>query len=349
MGELFEVNTSQQRFDANKVEILENGKYPYVVRTSLNNGIKGYINEDKHFLNDGNTISFGQDTVTMFYQEKPYFTGDKIKILKSKDKRFNKKNAQFFILTMAKSFSSFSWGSSSFSVKIIENQKISLPTLNGKINFQFMENFITEMEVERITKLEAYLVASGLKDYTLTVEEEKVLEDFERVKFDKFKIEDLFKINTGRDVIIGNVENGSIPLISHQHNNNGISKEIAELSNRRLFNFKTTLPLADRGVFLATTQNKNFHIGTRVKALTFKEGKKTLENRLFFVASINKLQILFTDYSSNATDNLPNLYIALPVKDSQPDYVLMETLISAIQKQIIKAVVLYVDKKTATV
>ena len=48
-----------------------------------NNGQKGFINEDESFLNDGNTISFGQDTATMYYQEFPYFTGDKIKIVKS--------------------------------------------------------------------------------------------------------------------------------------------------------------------------------------------------------------------------------------------------------------------------
>ena len=47
-----------------------------------NNGQKGFINEDESFLNDGNTISFGQDTATMYYQEFPYFTGDKIKIVK---------------------------------------------------------------------------------------------------------------------------------------------------------------------------------------------------------------------------------------------------------------------------
>ena len=84
LGELFEVLTSKKRFDANKVQVFEEGKNPYVVRTSSNNGQRGFIDEDELYLNDGNTISFGQDTATMFYQEKPYFTGDKIKILKAK-------------------------------------------------------------------------------------------------------------------------------------------------------------------------------------------------------------------------------------------------------------------------
>jgi len=96
IGELFEINSYKKRFDANKVQIEEAG-FPYVVRTALNNGIRGYIKEDEEFLNEGNTISFGQDTATMFYQEKPYFTGDKIKIVKCKDESFNKLNAQFLL------------------------------------------------------------------------------------------------------------------------------------------------------------------------------------------------------------------------------------------------------------
>jgi len=145
IGELFEINSYKKRFDANKVVISESGK-PYVVRTSLNNGIRGYINEDEAYLNDGNTISFGQDTATMFYQEKPYFTGDKIKIVKSKDNKLNKLNAQFFIATMTKSFSSFSWGSSSFNVKIIENQSIFLPTKDEKPDYSTMQTFISAIQ-----------------------------------------------------------------------------------------------------------------------------------------------------------------------------------------------------------
>jgi len=143
--ELFEINSYKKRFDANKVAISNIGN-PYVVRTSSNNGIRGYIDEDKQFLNEGNTISFGQDTATMFYQEKPYFTGDKIKIIKSKDSRFNRLNGLFFISTMTKSFSSFSWGGSSFSVKVIGNQLMKLPTKNQQPNYELMETLISAIQ-----------------------------------------------------------------------------------------------------------------------------------------------------------------------------------------------------------
>ncbi len=160
LGDLFEVLPYKKRFDANKVNIYASktkDTYPYVVRTSLNNGIRGYLKENTNFLNAGNTISFGQDTATMFYQEKPYFTGDKIKILRCKNPNFNKINALFFITSLTKAFRNFSWGSASFSVSIIENQNISLPTNpHGKINFHFMRTFINALMKQTIQGVAEY-------------------------------------------------------------------------------------------------------------------------------------------------------------------------------------------------
>ena len=143
--DVFDVKSSKKRFDANKVEILNYG-FPYIVRMSTNNGIKGYINQDEQLLNQGNTIAFGQDTATMFYQENPYFTGDKIKILECRYDNFNKINSMFLISVMRKSFSTFSWGANSFSEKVINNQEIKLPTKDGKIDFEFMELLISAVQ-----------------------------------------------------------------------------------------------------------------------------------------------------------------------------------------------------------
>lgn len=146
IGELFDFLTSKKRFDANKVNILENGNYPYIVRTSLNNGTKGYLNENEEYLNSGNTISFGQDTATIFYQKEPYFTGDKIKIVKAKDDFFNAKNALYFLTSMNKSFQVYSWGSSSFNVDILSKEKMFLPLQNNSLNYPFMETFISAIQ-----------------------------------------------------------------------------------------------------------------------------------------------------------------------------------------------------------
>ena len=82
LKDLFEIKSSIKRFDANKVTVFERGHHPYIIRSGSNNGQRGYLKENEKFLNEGNTISFGQDTATLFYQKEPYFTGDKIKVLK---------------------------------------------------------------------------------------------------------------------------------------------------------------------------------------------------------------------------------------------------------------------------
>lgn len=145
VGELFDVMSYKKKFDANKVTISENG-HPYIVRTNFNNGVRGYINEDEQFLNDGNTISFGQDTATVFYQEKPYFTGNRVKIFKSKNNRLNKKNAHFFVATITKAFSSFGWGKSSFNVNILKNQQIELPVKDNQPDYEIMETLISVIQ-----------------------------------------------------------------------------------------------------------------------------------------------------------------------------------------------------------
>ncbi|EDP6840274.1 N-6 DNA methylase [Campylobacter upsaliensis] len=127
IGELFEIGTPKRKFNANELRF--NGKYPYVARGDSNNGIRGYIDEDEAFLNEANTISFGQDTATIFYQTSPYFTGDKIKIFTFKKGDLDRYKANFLISVMKKAFANFSWGSSSFNVEILKNVCVLLPVL----------------------------------------------------------------------------------------------------------------------------------------------------------------------------------------------------------------------------
>ncbi|EOK0421558.1 restriction endonuclease subunit S, partial [Escherichia coli] len=179
---MFSIQTPKKKFNANKLTF--NGNYPYVARGSNNNGIKGYIDEDELYLNPGNTISFGQDTATMFYQENAYFTGDKIKIFSLRHGELNSRIAVFLISAMKKSFSTFSWGSSSFNENVLNKVKINIPTFNNVPAYNYMVKYIEELEAAHIEELEAYLLVSGLADsrtrglisYELTPQEYNAIE-----------------------------------------------------------------------------------------------------------------------------------------------------------------------------
>ena len=350
IGDLFEILSYKKRFDANKVQLEKQG-HPYIVRTALNNGLKGFLNEDEKYLNDGNTISFGQDTATMFYQEKPYFTGDKIKILKPKYSLFGKANALFFITEMTKSFSNFSWGSTSFSVDTISDQQVSLPvTPENKIDFDFMEAFIRELEEERIRELAAYLKVSGFDNYKLSKCESEALAHFNELKWQEFRIGDLFDILTSKKRFDANkikiLDEGKYPYIVRTSLNNGIKGFLNE--DEKYLNDGNTISF---GQDTATMfyQAKPYFTGDKIKIVKYKNGLFNKINALYFLTVMNKSFVNFSWGSSSFNvDIIKNQTIMLPItSDDSPDYSFMETFISAVQKLVIKDVVLYADKKIA--
>ena len=181
IGDIFEIETPKKKFNANTLKF--DGAYPYIARGEQNNGIRGYIDQDIIYLNDGNTISFGQDTATIFYQSHPYFTGDKIKTFIPKLNKFNKAIALYIISVLKIAFTNFSWGSSSYNVDVLNEIIIPLPTQNGEPAFSFMEHYIEELEAERIEELEAYLKATGLKNYELSQNDVKSLDEFNEIAY----------------------------------------------------------------------------------------------------------------------------------------------------------------------
>ena len=147
VSELFTVKSSKKKFNANNINITDDyNLYPYVARGSSNNGIKGYISEDTEFLNNENTLAFGQDTATCFYQDKPYFTGDKIKILSPINFQLNNHIGLYIISSMKKTLKHLSWGQNSFNEDFIKNIKIKLPIKNNNIDFDYMEQLIKTLE-----------------------------------------------------------------------------------------------------------------------------------------------------------------------------------------------------------
>ncbi len=307
-----------------------------------NNGQKGFINENPKFLNEGNTISFGQDTATMFYQEKPYFTGDKIKILKPKEKRFGKNNAQFFIAAMMKSFSSFSWGSSSYSVDIIKSQKVRLPvSIDNKIDFDFIESIITEIECVRINQLEAYLIKNELNDYHLTTKEKQTLVNFENLSWSTFNLENLFgKSTRGKRLKSYDRIEGTLPFITAGETDEGVSDFIGNIVNVFLAN-TTTIDM------FGSAKYRNFKYGGDDHIAVVHTDRLPKYASVFVTSAIHKSSYNGQfNYGRNFyAKDADALNISLPVKDNKPDFETMETIISAIHKIVIKDVVLYIEEK----
>ncbi|MFP6224613.1 restriction endonuclease subunit S [Helicobacter pylori] len=357
LGDLFEASNGD--FDIQKRHI--NHKGEFVITAGLsNNGVLGQ-SDIKAKVFESHTITIDMFGCA-FYRSFAYKMVTHARVFSLKPKFEINHKIGLFLSTLFFGYPKKFGYENMCSWAKIKNDKVILPlkptaktqTLDD-IDFDFMEKFIAELEQCRLAELEAYLKATGLENTTLSSEEENALNVFNNsiggntpcdLTWQRFRLGDLFEIYTGRDIIIGQTQQGDIPLVSHQHENNGITKTIKEIHNRTIFNYKQTIALADRGVFLATTQNKDFHIGTRVKALVFKNGEQDKKTRLFFTTCINKNQIMFLDYSSNATNKLPNLTISLPTtKNGKIDFHFMRTLINALMKQTIQGVAQYCGAK----
>ncbi|ASV33355.1 type II restriction endonuclease subunit R [Candidatus Williamhamiltonella defendens] len=343
IGDLFDIATPKKRFYANKVTVFKVGKWPYIVRTRTCNGQKGFINEDERYLNEGNTISFGQDTATMFYQETPYFTGDKIKVFKPKYERFGKENAQFFIATMIKSFSSFSWGASSFSVDIIKNQRLNLPIINDDvIDFDFIEGFIAE--------LEAYLTAAGLKDYNLTIEEQQALDNYNDLIFNEFNVVDIFDVKNTGNILSRDIKqnSGSTPYLCASSENNGVSSYISY--DKRYLENGGCIFIGGK-TFVVSYQENDFYSNDSHNLILSLKGKngKTKSTQLYLATCVHKsLNHKYSWGDSISNKKIQKDTISLPSKSNHPEFSSMEILISAIQKLVIKDVAQYADQKIAT-
>lgn len=357
---MFEVDSCTKRFDANKVVVKEKGEYPYIVRTSINNGQKGYIDEDKRYLNEGNTIAFGQDTATMFYQEKPYFTGDKIKVLRPKLSRFNKNNAQFFLVAMRKPFELFSWGTSSYNVEIIKNQRIVLPVKDGEIDFDFMESFVAELEAQRVAELSAYLTVSGYDNYELSAEELNALQRFTELDDDNwgtYTVGNLFeKIATkklpykAKELPKQPTDDYVLPCLTSSFQNQGLNY-YAPKAGATVLNNVISIP-SNSDVYRAYYQTRDFTVLSDAYAIRWKSEEIELSPNqyLFMVMCINKvtdLPIYSYKNKLGGWNVVKTKEIRLPEKNGKIDFAIMDTFISAIKKLAIKEVVLYSDRKIA--
>ncbi|QQW94466.1 restriction endonuclease subunit S [Helicobacter pylori] len=165
LGDLFEVLSSKKIYHANTIKIhdtqIENS-YPYVVRAATNNGIKGFIIDDSTFANEKNTLSFAQDTFTVFYQKQPYFTGNRVKILKPKFAFKSPKILYFISAILQFILKPLTWGLGSTTESIAEF-KFSLPlkpTANTQtlkdIDFHFMRTFINALMKQTIQGVVQY-------------------------------------------------------------------------------------------------------------------------------------------------------------------------------------------------
>ncbi len=335
--------SSKKIFHANNIEIFDTkfkDTYPYIVRKTQDNGIRGYIKENEEFLNSENTLTFAQDTFTVFYQKEKYFTGNKVKVLKPRIDNFNEDVATFIVAICNFTLRNFSWGIGS-DVKMINSLEIKLPTKNGEIDFKFMESFVAELEARHVAELEAYLTITGLKDYELTEAEKEAISNYHKVVWSSYNLKELFgKATRGKRLKSADRIEGTLPFVTAGETNEGIS---AFIGNKVEIFKKNTVTIDMFG----SAKYRNYDYGGDDHIAVVHTEKLPMMAAIFVTTAIHKTSYNGQfNYGRNFyAKDADILNIRLPGKQNKPDFEYMETLISAIQKLVIRDVVIYANKK----
>lgn len=207
--------------DGNKVN-KNDGSIAYITRKETDNGLDGFINYEKDYLNnDRPVITIGNETAEPFVQNYPFFTGTKVNILISKQNI--SKNALLFIsrcLKLHKNKYSYSYTINSTRLK---KQVILLPINSaGEPDYAFMEQFMCQKEQGKIAEFQKYIAKriEKLKNFT-------EVEPLNQKEWREFFIEDIFNIKAGKRLTKADMKEGDMPFIGASDSNNGITNFVA--------------------------------------------------------------------------------------------------------------------------
>lgn len=335
--------SSNGDFDIQKSHI--NGNGSYVITAGLtNNGILGKTDVDAKIF-DKNTITvdmFG----AVFYRPFQYKMVTHARVFSLKP-NFKISERQGLFISNSFHFLNKIYGYENMcSWEKIKSKKVKLPIKNSKINYDFMEGFIADLEQARITELEAYLLATGLKDYTLTDEEQRILNEYQNLKFSGFDIVDIFDVQNTRNILSRDivVDSGTTPYLCASADNNAVSSYI---SYDKQYLEKGNCVFIGGKTFVVSYQEADFYSNdSHNLALYLKSEESNRLNQLYLVTCVYKsLKHQYSWGDSISKTKIKIDKVSLPIKSNKPDFSIMSTFISAIQKLVIKDVVLYADAK----
>ena len=324
------------------MDLVDDGEIPVYSSDTSNNGIIGYTNREAEFIVSHENpiyLVFGDHTRSLNIVFHSFNVTDNVKVLSLKDS-YSIKILLYIISSWQKGVPNLGY---SRHWSIAKKVLFKVPVKNGVIDFAFMENFIAELEAERIAELEAYLSATGLQDYTLTKEEEEALQVFEGVEWQTYNLEELFgKSTRGRRLKSADRVSGNLPFVTAGEANEGISDFIG--NDVIVFSENTTT--ID---MFGSAKYRNYKYGGDDHIAVVHTEKLPKFASIFVTTAIHKVSNAGQfSYSRNFyAKDADELNISLPSTQGDPLYSYMEVFIRAVQKLVIKEVVQYADRKIA--
>lgn len=319
------------------------GNIPFVMSGITNRGVVGYISNP--------VASFPANSITVdifgnaFYRNYAFGAGDDTGVYWSDQVTYSEATLLFMAATINESLK----GRFDFGHKLRSSQsfdfQIYLPEKSkGKIDFEFIDKFVRELERARLRELEAYLVATGLNNYELTVSDKAALNRLSTLQWKPFPITKVFTVRNTHNILASNVKlgSGTTPYLCASAEDNGIcgyishNKDLLEQGNCVFIGGKTFVVSYQKDDFFS---NDSHNI-----ALYLKDYTPTRLNLLSLVTCVKKSlghKYTWGDSVSKAKINKDTIMLPVCADGKTPDLASMEQIIAAVQKIVIADVAKY--------
>ena len=359
LGDLFTFKGIKQAKSQREIPTDRRGVH-YIIQSMGNNMYDRNVNKQWLIDNneapiEGNAIVLGVTLPAVSYQPNEFGASQ---VITARADFLNERVGLFFVLVLRKlCFNLFSYDKKP-GISIYKNLVVDLPIKNGKIDFDFMESFITELEAQQTAELSAYLEVNGYNNYELTIEELDALRkirSLEDENWGTYKLGDLFeRVETkklpykAKELPKEPTKDYVLPCLTSSFQNQGLNY-YAPKAGATVISDVISLP-SNSDVYRAYYQSRDFTVLSDSYAIQWKleENKPTPNQYLFMVMCINKvtdLPIYSYKNKLGGWNVVKHKEIRLPEKDGKIDFAFMDTFISAIKKLAIKDVVKYSDAK----
>ncbi len=355
IGDLFEVDNwvyGKNKMYKSALDVSTKKSVAVISGITENNGVNYYTEDDNlldsEIFEKELTISTrGEYSGTVFYHNEKFVLANNILVMIMPNLSIKQK---IFIGSII-NFLPYGGYSGYPRKETLKNDIIQLPICeDGTINFSFMEKFIAELEATHLAELEAYLNITGLKDYELTSEEKQVLEDFKNDKliWKEFKLADeIFNVKNGGNILSRDVKenSGYTPYLCASANNNSVSSYISY--DEKYLDEGNAIFIGGK-TFAVSYQEKDFYSNDSHNLVLYLKNEKYRDklSQLYLATCVNRsLEHKYSWGNSISSKKIKKDTILLPVINEKPNYNIMSIFIKAIQKIVIKDVVIYSNEK----
>ena len=194
------------------------GDTPYITATANNNGIGYFIgNKNKTLESECISVNRNGSVGYAFYHCYEALYGNDTRKLKPFIK--NKYTALFITHAITSQKDKYGYGYKMGTGRL-KRQKIMLPVSDGEINYEYMENFIKNIEKKHIKNVLKYL-DEYIYIYNI------IYNHFDNADWKEFFLDEICNINSGVRLTKANMQDGNIPFIGATDSNNGITNFVS--------------------------------------------------------------------------------------------------------------------------